>query len=130
MKSTLMLVEDEIEQREVLTMMFEAEGYAVLSAESAEKALEILKTSATDLIVSDVKLPGMDGFTFYDRVRQMTSSKSTPFMFITGYNDPLSISRIMKLGPVAYVTKPYNIEDVMTMIRANINPTSAPRALP
>ena len=126
MKLTLMLVEDEIEQREVLTMMFEAEGYAVLKAESAEKALEILKTSSANIIVSDVKLPGMDGFTFYDHVRQQPSLKSIPFMFITGYNDPYSIQRVMKLGPVAYVTKPYNLEDLMTMVRAKIAPHTDP----
>ena len=101
-------------------MMFEAEGYAVLNAETAEKALEILKTSDANLIVSDVKLPGIDGFTFYDLVRKQPSLKSVPFMFITGYNDPLSIAKVMKLGPVAYVTKPYNLEDLMTMVRANI----------
>lgn len=120
MKSVLMLVEDEREQREVLTMMFESEGYTVLPAESAEIALELLKTSSANLIVSDVKLTGMDGFTFYDKVREMPGSKDVPFMFITGYNDPLSIARVMKLGPAAYITKPYNLEDVMQMVRANI----------
>jgi CheY-like chemotaxis protein len=126
MNATLMLVEDEAEQRDVLTMMFEAEGYTVLNAETAEKALEVLKTSQTNLIVSDVKLPGIDGFTFYDRVRDMPSLKNVPFMFITGYNDPLSIAKVMKLGPVAYVTKPYNLEDLMTMVRANIGDLRTP----
>ena len=122
MNGTLMLIEDEREQREVLTLMFESEGYAVLAAETAEKAIELLGSSNPDLIISDVKLPGMDGFSLYDHVRSRTSMKETPFMFITGYNDPLSISRVMKLGPVAYVTKPYNLEDLMTMIRANMRP--------
>jgi len=122
MNGTLMLIEDEREQREVLTLMFESEGYSVLAAETAEKAIEILGSSNPDLIISDVKLPGMDGFSLYDYVRNRTPMKEIPFMFITGYNDPLSISRVMKLGPVAYVTKPYNLEDLMTQIRANIRP--------
>ena len=115
-----MLVEDESEQLEVLTLMFESEGYTVLSAESAEKALEMLKSSVTHLIVSDVKLPGMDGFSFYDKIREQPSWKRIPFMFITGYNDPISIERVMKLGPIAYITKPYNLEDLMNMVRTNI----------
>ena len=119
-KGTLMLVEDEAEQREILSMMFESEGFAVLSAESAEKAIEILAGAHPDLIISDVKLPGMDGFSLYEHVRSAPSTKDISFMFITGYNDPLSISRVMKLGPVAYVTKPYKLEDLMTIIRANI----------
>jgi len=122
MNGTLMLIEDEREQREVLTLMFESEGYLVLAAETAEKAIELLGSSNPDLIISDVKLPGMDGFSLYDYVRTRTPMKEIPFMFITGYNDPLSISRVMKLGPVAYVTKPYNLEDLMTQIRANIRP--------
>ena len=122
MTGTLMLIEDEREQREVLTLMFESEGYSVLAAETAEKAIELLGNANPDLIISDVKLPGMDGFSLYDHVRNQTPTKEIPFMFITGYNDPLSISRVMKLGPVAYVTKPYNLEDLMTQIRANIRP--------
>jgi chemosensory pili system protein ChpA (sensor histidine kinase/response regulator) len=101
--------------------MFEAEGYVVFTAETAEKAIELLAGARPDLILSDVKLPGMDGFSLYDHVRGVASMKDIPFMFITGYNDPLSISRVMKLGPVAYVTKPYNLEDLMTMVRSNIH---------
>ena len=127
MNATLMLIEDEREQREVLTLMFEAEGYSVLAAETAEIAIELLGRALPDIIISDVKLPGMDGFSLYDHVRSKPAMKEIPFMFITGYNDPLSISRVMKLGPVAYVTKPYNLEDLMTMIRANIRrPVKSP----
>ncbi len=118
-KATLMLVEDEEQQREALTMLFEAEGYRVLAAESAEKAIELLQGDRPDMIISDVKLPGADGFTLYDMVRGNNNFRSIPFLFTTGYNDPASIERVTKLGALGYITKPYNLESLMQKIREN-----------
>ena len=117
---TLLLIEDEPEQREVLAMMFESEGYTVLAAESAELGLELLRNNSAQLIVCDVKLTGMDGFTFYDTVRKEPHLREVPFMFITGYNDPASIAHVTSLGSAAYITKPYNLEELMKLVRTKI----------
>ena len=119
-KSTLMLVEDEAEQRNALRLMFEAEGYTVLPAETAERALELLRHEQPDMVVIDVRLPGIDGFALFDQMRIDTRFKSTPFLFITGFNDPASVARVIKLGAVGYITKPYKLETLMEKIREHL----------
>src|SRR5437764_1115737 len=118
---TLLLVEDEADQRNALTMMFEGSGYNVLAAESAENALDLLKNSPVHLIVSDLKLTGMDGFTFYDTLRAQPALKSIPFMFITAYNDPESIARVARLDTVRYITKPYDLDDLLDAVRERLD---------
>ncbi len=119
---TILLVEDEQQQRELLAAILEGEGYKVLSAESAELAHERLRLSSPDLIVTDVKLPGADGFAFFDTVRQSEPTRRTPFIFITGYNEPEAIQRVKTLGAAAYITKPYDLGQLMDLIRDVVNP--------
>jgi two-component system phosphate regulon response regulator PhoB len=111
------LVEDEPQQREVLALLLEGEGYAVTSVGSAEEAWKnIQKNLRPSLVVTDVKLTGEDGITFFQRVRSHKDHASTPFIFITGYNDPGAMKRLQSLPNVSYVTKPYNVEDFMALV--------------
>jgi len=118
--STIMLVEDEHQQREALAMLFEAEGYKVLAAESAEAGAQYIQQTLPDMIVSDVKLPGIDGFTFFDQVRGHASSKQVPFIFITGYNDPDAIAEVRRLGALDYITKPYDLENLINLVKKHL----------
>jgi CheY-like chemotaxis protein len=121
-QSTILLVEDEHQQRDALTMLFESEGYAVLAAETAEKGLHFLQQTVPHLVVTDVKLPEMDGFTFFDQVRSKPALQRIPFIFITGYNDPAAIEEVKKLGAVGYITKPYELENLLQMVKNNLPP--------
>jgi|WetSurMetagenome_2_1015567.scaffolds.fasta_scaffold160370_2 CheY-like chemotaxis protein len=114
---TVVLVEDEDQQRESLVMVLESEGYTINSFRTAEEACEKLKSLQPNLIISDVKLPGMDGFTFFDKVREQFHSHYVPFIFITGYNDPTAIQSVKKLGAAGYVTKPYELEDLIQKVQ-------------
>jgi CheY-like chemotaxis protein len=113
----LLLVEDEPQQRESLQMVFELEGYAVRSAETAEEALAYLVENRPDILITDVKLPGMDGFSLYQEVRSRQETSQLPTIFITAYNDPKSIEHARQFGASAYITKPYNIEDLLKLIQ-------------
>ena len=115
--STILLVEDEEQQREVLTMLLEVEGYKVRSASSAEEALRELDGLDFQLFISDVKLTGVDGFTFFSEVRKQPRFQNIPFIFISAYNDKNVIETITKHNLVDYVTKPYNLEDFITVIK-------------
>lgn len=117
-----MLVEDEAQQREALAMMFESEGYTVLTADSAEAGTRHIQDTVPDMIVTDVKLPGIDGFTFFDTVRERASFKHIPFIFITGYNDPAAIESVKKLGAAGYITKPYELEHLITLVKKHLPP--------
>ena len=117
---TILLVEDELQQREVLTMLLESQGYSVISVMDAEDGLRRINQTPPDMIVTDVKLPGMDGFTFFEQLRFNLQYQNIPFIFITGYNDLKAIEQARALGAVAYVTKPYNLEDLLLMVRSHL----------
>src|SRR5437879_3836303 len=122
MNPTILIVEDEHQQREVLSYVFEGEGFGVVGAESAEEGLEHIDRLKPDMIVTDVKLTGMDGFTFFDRVRTHPTCSEVPFVFITGYNDRRAIERVKTLGASGYVTKPYELEDLVTLVKSILSP--------
>jgi len=126
MSLQIMLVEDEDQQRTVLTMLFESEGFTTRSFSSAEEALQHLHETDPHLIVTDVKLTGTDGFAMYEKIRAVDRFVKTPFVFITAYNDPNVIRTVTSQDSVAYVTKPYNLEDLLKTVKSIAS--SSPRA--
>ena len=123
--STILLVEDESQQREVLAMMFESEGYTVTGVSSAEEALTHLTTTVPQLVVTDVKLGGMDGISMFELCRQQERLSNLPFIFITGYNDPEAIERVTLLGSADYITKPYELEMLLSRVKKQCPPGGA-----
>jgi len=113
----LLIVEDEPQQRDTLDMLFTSEGYSVRSTDSAEKALEMLTASRPDLVVTNVKLLGMDGFSFFEAVRRRGEARPIPFIFMTAYNDLAAIERVKTFGSVEYITKPFDLEDLINLVR-------------
>jgi DNA-binding response OmpR family regulator len=114
----LLIVEDEPQQRETLAMLFEGEGYNVRATDSAETALDIIAAYRPDLVVTDVKLTGLDGISFFENVRKRDDGHDIPFIFMTAYNDVAAIERVKKMGSVDYITKPFNLEDLIALVRA------------
>ena len=114
---TIVLVEDEDQQRESLTMLLEAEGYRVHGLSSAECALQELSGIQPTLFISDVKLTGLDGFIFFNEVRNQPVYQNIPFVFISAYNDMKAIEIIKMQNKVDYITKPYNLEDFIAVIK-------------
>lgn len=114
----LLIVEDEPQQRDTLDTLFTAEGYSVRSTDSAEKAIQLLQESRPDLVVTDVKLLGMDGITFFEEVRKKEQFTSIPFIFMTAYNDAAAIERVKTFGSVEYITKPFDLEELISLVKA------------
>ena len=112
----ILLIEDEPEQRNILQMMLENEGYTVLCADSAEGGLQLIEQSKPQLVITDVKMSGMDGFTLFEHVREKLQMKDLQFIFSTGYNDPKTIREITKLNATAYITKPYDPLELIDVI--------------
>ena len=114
----LLIVEDEPQQRETLAMLFEGEGFSVRATDSAENALHIFDTNRPHLVVTDVKLTGMDGISFFEQIRNRVDGKQIPFIFMTAYNDVAAIERVKKMGFVDYITKPFNLEELIALVKA------------
>ena len=121
---TIVLVEDEPEQREALKLFLIAEGYDVLDFSSAEEALQKLHALKPDLLVSDIKLPGMDGITFFKEIKKLNNLRGIPFLLISAFNDPQTIASIRAIGAVDYITKPYELDEFLNVVVKSLSSPS------
>ena len=126
----VLVVEDSATQAAALEHLLANEGFDVGIARSAELALAYLARERTDLVLSDVVMPGMDGYELCRRIKATAGSADTPVVLLTSLNDPLAIVRGLACGADHYVTKPYQAEWLLTRLRAVLARTRAPHAAP
>jgi CheY-like chemotaxis protein len=113
----ILLVDDDAAVRRVVRLTFERGGHVVVEAESAFKALDLLKHERPDAVVSDVFMPGMNGLVFYEHLMQRTPSLRNRVVFLTGANrDPAVYRAIEQLG-VPLLGKLDNLQLVLDAIR-------------
>ncbi len=120
--STILLIEDEPQQRETLSTVLSGEGYDVVAVSSAEEALAWLRQSKPSIILTDIKLMGLDGFSMFEKLRDDSRYSGIPLLFLTGYNDLDVIERAKSLGAAGYLTKPYELEALLAMIGKLLHP--------
>ena len=111
----LLLLEDDDGIRTSLRMALEDEGYEVDEAARAEDALEILAQRPADLVLVDLMLGGMDGFTFIRRARPTSDA---PFIVLSARAETVDIVAALEAGADDYVTKPFVVEEVVARLRA------------
>lgn len=104
----ILIVEDEPELGRVLLEGLSKNGYSLHLAENAEKALKLFKQKAFDLVVSDIRLPDMDGLQLLEHMRD--HSVSTPVILMTGYGTVQNAVEAMKRGAYDYLLKPFPLE--------------------
>lgn len=119
-KHKILVVEDEAPIRELLKMELENEGFIVEVSENGLEALEKIKTFLPDLIVSDVMMPDMDGFTLQEKLSKDPIYKEIPLIFLTAKSDKKDIRFGKSLGAEDYITKPFEFEDLRVSIHAKL----------
>jgi response regulator RpfG family c-di-GMP phosphodiesterase len=113
---TILCVDDEANILSALRRLFRPHGYTVLVAGGGEEGLETLAREHVDLIISDMRMPGMDGATFLAKARQQYPD--TVRLLLTGYADMESTIAAIKAGQIArYIAKPWNDQDVILTVR-------------
>ena len=112
----VLVVEDEVRMAELLRQGLEEEGFSVTVAGNGAAALDIAQTFPFDVIVLDVMLPGMDGFTVARRLRE--SRNRTPILMLTARDTNQDVIAGLNLGADDYVTKPFSFEILLARIRA------------
>ncbi len=118
---TILIVEDNDSLRIGISEMLTIEGFSVLAARNGVEAVEILKSNLPELILSDIMMPEMDGFDFYNQVRSHAELFSIPFLFLTARTDPEDSLRGKTLGADDYLTKPISRDELVTTIRSRLN---------
>ncbi|MCB0087788.1 MAG: response regulator, partial [Caldilineaceae bacterium] len=103
-KTRILVVEDEDLLLELLTKTLQTSGYEVLTAKNGVDALELAIENEVDLILLDVMMPRMNGFTFCEEVRKLSD---VPIIMLTALNRPDDVARGLQLGADEYITKPF-----------------------
>jgi DNA-binding response OmpR family regulator len=121
-QKTILFLEDEGELLETIGMVLREQGYAVVGMKRAEDALTSLKSSRPDLILADIKLPGIDGFDFFQQIQQLETARGVPFVFLTAFNNLNAAVEAKKKGAAEYITKPFDFDYLVTRIRELVPP--------
>jgi diguanylate cyclase (GGDEF)-like protein len=116
----VLVVDDTPANLAVLLGMLGDEGYEVIAAENAEEALEILEEELPDIILLDVMMPGMDGYTLCRHLKQQQRLAEIPVIFITAKSGTQDVVEGFAAGAVDYVAKPFQRPEVLARVRNHI----------
>lgn len=115
MAKTVLIVEDESNIRELLRMYLEQEGYIVEMAQNGAEGLRIFKRVHPDLVLLDLMMPIMDGT---QMIRELRSFSNTPVIMLTAKGEMLDKIAGLELGADDYITKPFEMREVMARVKA------------
>jgi CheY-like chemotaxis protein len=121
----ILLIDDDEWIRDSLSIFFEAEGCHIVSVETAEEGLEALRSQNYDIIITDYKLPGMDGIEFLKQIQ--TSQQNAKKIMITAYKSETVIQEAKKAGVQHLIAKPFTsdtIEASLTFLAAERFPNT------
>ena len=117
---TVLLVEDEPAQREILRYNLEAEGFAVIAARDGEEALERIAEGLPDLILLDWMLPHVSGIEVCRRLRLRPETRSIPVIMLSARSEDVDKVRGLETAADDYVIKPYSVAELMARLRAHM----------
>ncbi|MBD3671772.1 MAG: response regulator [Gammaproteobacteria bacterium] len=120
MGNTVLVVDDNDMNRDVLSRRLQREGYEVSTVENGKRALDTLTLEKYDVILLDIMMPEMDGFETLKKIRGELNLKSVPVIMLTSLNEMEDVKKCINLGANDYVLKPYNIEDLKSRIQKHI----------
>jgi two-component system alkaline phosphatase synthesis response regulator PhoP len=113
-KPSILLVEDEEHLHEALKLNLEMDGYMVDSAYDGGEALKQIQSAHYDLIILDIMLPSLDGFSITERMR--LNNNQTPILILSAKNTSANRVQGLKLGADDYLTKPFNLEELLLRV--------------
>ena len=116
MTASILIVEDEYAVARGIEYALKQEGYEVAVARNGEEGLEMATRNAPDLVILDVRLPGMDGFEMLRRVRG--AGNKAPVLFLTARDEEMDKVIGLELGADDYLTKPFGLRELMSRIKA------------
>lgn len=117
----ILIVDDDIENLSFLSQLLKEEGFRIFPANSGELALVSLEENIPDLILLDIKMPGIDGFTVCKQIKQNKKLAEIPIIFITSAIDINDKLEGLRLGAVDYVTKPFYKEELLARIKTHLS---------
>ena len=119
-KPSVLVVEDEASQREILVYNLEAEGYEVMQADAGDAALELAVEDGPDLILLDWMLPEVSGIEVCRRLKIAPETRAIPVIMISARAEEVDRVRGLETGADDYVVKPYSVVELMARVRTQL----------
>jgi len=114
----ILVVDDELSMREFLKILLDKEGYEVSTASEASSAIDLIKCQNFDLVISDIKMPGMGGLSLLGKIKEINST--LPVIMITAFASPDNAVIAMKRGAFDYITKPFKVDEIIKIVKSAI----------
>jgi two-component system cell cycle response regulator DivK len=124
-KKTVLYVEDNQDNRSLIRRVLEAEGYSVLEAASAHHALAWIEERSPDLILMDINMPDMDGYTLTARLRSMPALARVPIVAVTANVMRGDREKSLQAGCDGYIQKPIDIDELPRQVERYIRTANA-----
>jgi two-component system NtrC family response regulator len=116
---TILVIDDEPNYRLILSEIAKEEGYEVLTAESAEQAIPTIRETDLDLVITDMRMPGMDGMELLKEVKILNAE--LPVIMITAFGEVEKAVAAMQAGAFNFLTKPFNNEELLVSIKKAVD---------
>lgn len=117
----ILIVEDENDLRQSIADFLEVEGFKCLQAADGSEGIDIARTELPDLIICDIKMPGLNGHEVLRELRRDSRTSSIPFIFLTALVEKGDIRKGMELGADDYLTKPFLTDDLVSAIKTRLH---------
>ena len=117
-KTKILVVDDQESVRDILSNMLTREGYEVITAPTGSEALEKIKEKNFSLVISDIKMPKMDGFGVLRGVK--STNPNIPVIFLTAVGEKEIVIQAMKEGVADYIEKPFQLNKVLKVVKEKL----------
>lgn len=124
--ATVLLVEDEAALALIIKDSLEVRGFTVLHAADGEQGLRLFRQHAPDIVVADIMLPRLDGFSLGEQLRR--ENAVVPLIFLTARSQPADVVRGFELGGNDYLKKPFSMDELVVRMQAQLNRRALPAA--
>lgn len=123
-QNLILVIDDDIVIRKLLRHHLDKNNYRVLEAAGPDEGMEHLSSNAIDLVLCDVTMDGMDGFTFCRKVRENENYRAVPFVFVTAKSSMEDKSMALEAGGDDIITKPFDVNELLIKVKALIKRTA------
>jgi CheY-like chemotaxis protein len=116
----VLYVEDESAQRELMTQLLQSQGFEVKVAKNGAIGIEKARAWSPDVILMDLRMPYMDGFEAIQQLRSTTITADIPIVVISAWTTSRHEKRALELGANQVITKPYDLDEIVSVVLAHI----------
>jgi len=122
-KKSILVIDDDITIRKLISHHLNLNNYKVYLASNTDEGFNLLFNNKVDLVLCDIIMDKMDGFTFCQLVRENENYRSIPFVFVTAKNTLEDKSKALEVGGDDFITKPFNVDELLIKVKALIRRT-------